>query len=125
MYDLVIRNGRIVDYANDTDGFGDIALAGGRIVAIEESITSPTRSVIDAEGCYVLPGLVDLHVHLDEHFGGDAGHAMLARAGVTTALDLGTPSAAEVFEVAARSGTGLTIACVERLIPGVQLSQAP
>ncbi|MEN3269362.1 hypothetical protein [Pseudonocardia sp.] len=40
--------------------------------------------MIDADGCYVLPGLVDLHVHLDSGFGGDAGHAMLARAGVTT-----------------------------------------
>lgn len=125
MYDLVIRNGRIVDYATDTDTNADIGVTGGRIVAIEESLAGPARSVIDAKGCYVLPGLVDLHVHLDEHFGGDAGHAMLARAGVTTALDLGTPSAAEVFEVAERSGTGLTIACVVRLIPGVQLPETP
>jgi hypothetical protein len=125
MHDLVIRNGRIVDYASDTDRLGDVAVSGGRIVAIDESITTPSRSVIDAEGCYVLPGLVDLHVHLDTDFGGDAGHSMLARAGVTTALDLGTPSATDVFDVAARSGTGLTIACVVRLIPGVQLPESP
>jgi hypothetical protein len=125
MHDLVIRNGRIIDYASETDRFADIAVAGGRIVAIEESISGPARSVIDAEDCYVLPGLVDLHVHLDSGFGGEAGHAMLARAGVTTALDLGTPSATDVFEVAARAGTGLTIACVVRLIPGVQLPESP
>lgn len=125
MHDLLIRNGRIVDYASDIDRFADIAVTGGRIVAIEESLTGAARSVIDAAGCYVLPGLVDLHVHLDKHFGGDAGHAMLARAGVTTALDLGTPSAAEVFEIASRYGTGLTIGCVARLIPGVQVPESP
>jgi len=125
MHDLVIRNGRLIDYAGDTDRFADIAVEGGRITAIEESITGPTRSVIEADGCYVLPGLVDLHVHLDTGFGGDAGHAMLARAGVTTALDLGTPSATDVFEVADRYGTGLTIACVVRLVPGLQLPATP
>src|SRR3954451_18592959 len=125
MYDLLIRNGRIIDYATDTDEVADIAVTGGRIVAIEETITDPTRSVIEAEGCYVLPGLVDLHVHLDKRRNGDAGHAMLARASVTTALDLGAPSAAEVFDVAAQAGTGLTIACVVRLVPGVQLPESP
>jgi Amidohydrolase family len=125
MHDLVIRNGRLVDYATDTDRFADVAIAGGRITAIEESVTGPARSVVDADGCYVLPGLVDLHVHLDTHYGGDAGHAMLARAGVTTALDLGTPSATDVFEVADRYGTGLAIGCVVRLIPGTHLPESP
>jgi hypothetical protein len=125
VHDLVIRNGRVIDYASDIDQTADIAVADGRIVAVEESVSGPARAVIDAEGCYVLPGLVDLHVHLDEYFGGEAGHAMLARAGVTTALDLGTPSADEVFEIAERSGTGLTIGCVVRLIPGVQLPESP
>jgi hypothetical protein len=125
MHDLVIRNGRVVDYATNADTYADIGVADGRITAIEESLAGPARAVIDAEGCYVLPGLVDLHVHLDERFGGDAGHAMLARAGVTTALDLGTPSATEVFEVAERSGTGLTIGCVVRVIPGVQVPESP
>ncbi|GHJ39780.1 dihydroorotase family protein [Streptomyces sp. TS71-3] len=125
MHDLVIKNGRLVDFAGDTDRFADVAVEAGRITAIEDSVTGPTRSVIDADGCYVLPGLVDLHVHLDSGFGGDAGHAMLARAGVTTALDLGTPSAADVFELAERYGTGLNIACVVRLVPGLHLSASP
>jgi hypothetical protein len=124
MHDLVIRNGRVVDHAGDVDRTADIAVADGRIVAVEESVGDPARSVIEAEGCYVLPGLVDLHVHLDERRG-EAGHAMLARAGVTTALDLGTPSVDEVFEIASRSGTGLTIGCVARLIPGVHLPESP
>jgi Amidohydrolase family len=125
LHDIVIRNGRIVDYASDTDRLADLGMTGGRITAIDDSVAGPTRSVIDAGGCYVLPGLVDLHVHLDAQFGGDAGHAMLARAGVTTALDLGTPSAPEVFEIAQRYGTGVTVGCVVRLIPGVQLSESP
>jgi cytosine/adenosine deaminase-related metal-dependent hydrolase len=125
LHDIVIRNGRIVDYAGDTDTRADLAIEGGRITAIENSITGPARSVIEADGCYVLPGLVDVHVHLDEQFGGDAGHAMLARAGVTTALDLGTPSASDVFEIGQRHGTGLTIGCVVRLVPGAQLPESP
>jgi len=125
LHDIVIRNGRIVDYGGDTDTFADLAIEGGRITAIEDSITGPARSVIEADGCYVLPGLVDVHVHLDAQFGGDAGHAMLARAGVTTALDLGTPSASEVFEIGQRNGAGLTIGCVVRLVPGAQLPESP
>lgn len=125
MHDLVIKNGRLIDYAEDSDRFADVAVKDGRITAIEDSLTGPARSVIDADGCYVLPGLVDLHVHLDTGFGGDAGHAMLARAGVTTALDLGTPSATDVFDLADRYGTGLTIACVVRLVPGLQLPATP
>ena len=69
MHDLIIRNGRVIDYASDIDQTADIAVADGRIVAVEESVSDPARAVIDAEGCYVLPGLVDLHVHLDEYFG--------------------------------------------------------
>ncbi|MEW2549903.1 amidohydrolase family protein [Streptomyces sp. NPDC047002] len=125
MYDLVIRNGRVVDHASGTDRYADLAVEGGRIAAVEDEISAPTRSVVEADGCYVLPGLVDLHVHLDTGYGGDAGHAMLARAGVTTALDLGTPSAADVFALADRYGTGLTIACVVRLVPGLHLPAAP
>jgi cytosine/adenosine deaminase-related metal-dependent hydrolase len=125
MHDLVIKRGRVIDYATGTDTFADVAIERGVIVAVDSSIEGRARRELDADGLFVLPGLVDLHVHLSQEFGGAAGHAMLARAGVTTALDLGTLSTADVRSIADLAGTGLTVGCVVRLMPGVHVSKTP
>ena len=65
---LLIKNGRIVDPATQRDEFGDLAIAAGRIVAIGSTAAqdfAPNR-VIDATGCIVAPGLVDLAARLGE-----------------------------------------------------------
>ncbi len=66
---VVIRNGHVVDPSSGIDGKGDLWIEGGRI----RGFTPPGAGageggfeVIDATGLYVLPGLVDLHVHLRE-----------------------------------------------------------
>ena len=64
---LLIQNGRVIDPASGLDKVCNIALAAGRIVSIgdEPKDFTPNR-VIDASGCYVLPGLVDLAARLRE-----------------------------------------------------------
>ncbi|NKE67700.1 dihydroorotase [Ramlibacter sp. RBP-2] len=64
---ILIRNGRVVDPASNCDRTADIAIAAGRILAIGgiPAGFAPTK-VIDATGCLVVPGLVDLSVRLGE-----------------------------------------------------------
>jgi dihydropyrimidinase len=64
MTDLVITGGTIVTAAGS--GVADIAVAGGRIAAIEPDLSGPAAAadaVIDATGMLVLPGVVDVHTH--------------------------------------------------------------
>ncbi len=64
-YDLILRGGRLLDPENAVDGVRDVAIADGRIAAIAESLdTGGTKSVVDARGLLVVPGLVDLHAHV-------------------------------------------------------------
>ncbi len=64
---ILIKNGRVIDPASNFDEICDLALAAGRIIAIKKiaSDFSPNK-VIDAAGCIVAPGLVDLAVRLRE-----------------------------------------------------------
>jgi dihydroorotase len=62
---LLIRGGRVVDAAGERAA--DVLVEGQRIVAVEESLGDTSADlVLDAGGCLVLPGLVDLHTHLRE-----------------------------------------------------------
>jgi dihydroorotase len=62
----LIRGGRILDPATDRDAPGDVLIEDGRIAAVENSIEGADAEVIDAEGLWVTPGLVDIHTHLRE-----------------------------------------------------------
>lgn len=64
---ILIQNGRVIDAASGLDKVCNVALAAGRIIAVdrEPKDFTPTR-VIDASGCLVLPGLVDLAARLRE-----------------------------------------------------------
>ena len=64
---LLIKNGRVIDPATGFDQVGDLAIAAGRIVSMNGALTdfSPNKT-IDATGCIVAPGLIDLSVRLGE-----------------------------------------------------------
>ena len=64
MHDLVIRSGSIIDGSGGPRQEGDIAIEGGRIVAVGERAGSARRE-IDAAGRLVTPGFVDVHTHYD------------------------------------------------------------
>ena len=65
MYDLVIRNGRVIDGGGSPWFKADVAVKDGRVAAIGRLDGSKTASTIDADGRFVVPGLIDIHTHSD------------------------------------------------------------
>lgn len=61
---ILIKNGRIIDPANNIDAELDLLVEDGKIAEIGKSIESKGAETIDAAGLLVTPGLVDIHVHL-------------------------------------------------------------
>ena len=99
-YDLLLRGGRVVDARNRINAVRDVAIAGGRIAAVEAKI-DPARAakVIDVPGLYVAPGLIDIHVHVYAGTGERGSYAgdnsvypdgFTFRSGVTTVVDAGS-----------------------------------
>jgi dihydroorotase len=67
MPDLIIRDGRVIDPANHVDGIRHVVVRDGKIFEVAERIEPAAGAeVVDAKGKWVLPGLIDLHVHLRE-----------------------------------------------------------
>ena len=89
---LLIKNGHIIDPYNNIDEVCDIAVEGKTILKVEKGIASNEKdNVIDAEGCYVFPGLIDHHMHLQPLSNiGVPSEAQCFSAGVTTAVDAGS-----------------------------------
>ncbi|EZH66820.1 allantoinase [Bacillaceae bacterium JMAK1] len=92
MYDLIIKNGAVV-LPHEVKTV-DIGIQGGRIVALSSSLqTQGSTTVYNAENCYIFPGVIDAHVHLNEpgreHWEGfTTGSQMLAAGGCTTYFDM-------------------------------------
>ena len=121
-YDLLIKNGYVVDYASAREGYFDVAVQNGMIAAVESSIGGSAVQELDASGKLVLPGLVDSHVHASAWLGGSYAHTMLVKSGVTSALDMSGPGTS-VLELAREYGTGLNLASsaeLHQLITKVQ-----
>lgn len=85
----LIQNGYVLDPESKREGRLDVLIENDRIIKVEEQITDAVDKVLDATNCYVMPGFIDLHVHLRDpgleyketlETGGKAG----ARGGVTT-----------------------------------------
>ncbi|MDE0483002.1 MAG: amidohydrolase/deacetylase family metallohydrolase [Candidatus Poribacteria bacterium] len=95
-YDLIIKNGTLIDPAQEIHAQKDVAFANGCVSNVGADIpTSEARDVINADGCYVTPGLIDLHVHVFHgvsHFGIEPDPTCLAR-GATTVVDAGSAGA--------------------------------
>lgn len=61
---ILIKNGHIIDPDTKKDQIGDLLLVDDKITEMDTEITKEADRVIDASGCYVMPGIIDLHVHL-------------------------------------------------------------
>lgn len=120
-YDILLKNGTVVDPLNHREEVLDVGIKGGRIAAVAPCLdTGEADDIFDVTGRYVIPGIVDMHTHLSNWLGGPYGHKMLALAGVTTALDMAGPID-QVLELAAQTGAGLNIATIDRLTPGYNI----
>ena len=92
-YDILIRNGEVIDPARRIHKRTDLAVVDGRIAALADGIPAAgAAEVIDASGLYVVPGLVDLHTHCCHAMTGLSIEAdpIAARSGVTTWVDAGS-----------------------------------
>jgi dihydroorotase len=98
-YDLVLKNGHVIDAKNNIDEVMDVAILDGKIAKVAPSIaaTDAVRAV-DVQGLYVTPGLVDIHAHVYTGTGERNSYAgdnsvypdgFTFRVGVTTIVDAG------------------------------------
>ncbi len=85
MHDLVIRGGTVVDGTGSEPFVADVAIDGGRIVAVGR-VEAKGREEIDAAGKVVAPGFVDIHTHYDGQATWDPVMAPSAWHGVTTVI---------------------------------------
>lgn len=85
MHDIVIRGGQIVDGTGAEPFAGDLAIDGGLINSVGD-VADKGRREIDASGCVVSPGFIDLHTHMDAQVGWDPSLTPISWHGVTTAL---------------------------------------
>jgi dihydroorotase len=98
VYDTLISGGLLVDPEADAIRHGDVAIEGGRIAAVGQTLAMPARTVIDASGALVTPGLVDLHAHVAWRLSPTAvdADALAADGGVTTWIDAGSAYATTI-----------------------------
>ncbi|MBE3134624.1 MAG: amidohydrolase family protein, partial [Acidobacteria bacterium] len=84
-YDLLVRNGLVLDGSGSRGVRADIAVAGGRIAGVGRFKGAEAATVIDAAGLVVAPGFIDVHTHADQI----ASHPLaenFIRMGVTTVV---------------------------------------
>lgn len=116
-YDLLLRNGYLVDFLSNFEGKADIGIKDGVICEIAEELNVDLASeAFDLQGAMVMPGIIDTHVHASSWLGGGAGHKMLAIAGVTSALDMSGPGES-VLSLAKNFGVGVNLATIEYVRP--------
>jgi len=90
-FDLILRNGRLIDPASGIDAITDVAFTNGKVAAIGAS-ASQGHSERDVTGCIVMPGMIDFHTHV--YWGGTSisidADQLARRCGTTTWLDVGS-----------------------------------
>jgi dihydroorotase len=100
-YNIVIKSGHVIDPKNNIDEVMDVAISDGKIIQVAKNIDAQKAvQVVDAEGLYVTPGLIDIHSH--NFFGIEPDHqyengnlalppdGFTFRNGVTTVVDAGS-----------------------------------
>ncbi len=97
---MLIKNGRVIDPRTGRDETADILVENGRICKIGQGLSAEGGQVIDASGCVVAPGLVDVHVHFRDP-------------GLTYKEDIQTGAAA------AKKGGFTTVVCMANTKPPV------
>ncbi|NOT26934.1 MAG: amidohydrolase family protein [Acidobacteria bacterium] len=94
-YDLIIRGGRVIDPSLRIDRISDVAIANGRIAAVETSIAGNAAATIDARGKLVVPGLIDIHTHAART---KEGPGLVLADGVTAWVDAGSQGADRIAD---------------------------
>ena len=61
---ILIRGGRVIDPDTKLDQIRDVLLEDGKIARVGEKLKEKADTVLNAKGCWVMPGFIDMHVHL-------------------------------------------------------------
>ncbi|HUS06397.1 MAG TPA: D-aminoacylase [Bryobacteraceae bacterium] len=85
-YDVIIRNGKLVDGTGNPWRMVDVGIQGGRVTSIGNLSSFQATTVIDAKGLIVAPGFVDIHNHSDETIVADGNAESMIRQGVTSMI---------------------------------------
>lgn len=85
-YDLLIRNGRVVDGTGNPSFIGDVAIKDRKIAAVGKLGNVPARRTIDASGLHITPGFIDIHNHSDDTVVRDGNAQSMIRQGVTSMI---------------------------------------
>ena len=85
MYDLIVKGGIVVDGTGSQPFAADVAITDGLIAAVGQDLGAATQEV-DATGCYVTPGFVDIHTHYDGQATWDQEMAPSSWHGITTVV---------------------------------------
>jgi dihydroorotase len=97
-YDLIIKGGRVIDPSVGLDAVRDVAIAAGKIAAVETNITADATETIDARGKIVAPGLIDIHTHAGRS---KEGPPLCLQDGVTGWVDAGSGGADNIDQIVA------------------------
>ena len=99
-FELLLKGAHVIDPKNSVDVVCDVAIEAGKIAAVDKDIpTAQAKKIIQVDGLYVTPGLVDIHVHLyatpdnRDAWAGDKSilpDGFSFRTGVTTMVDTGS-----------------------------------
>ena len=94
-YDLLIRGGTVIDPEAGRPALADVGVLDGRIEAVAPDLPGDAAEVVDARGAYVVPGLVDFHVHVywGSTIWGLEADKIGAAGGTTSFLDTGSAGA--------------------------------
>jgi dihydroorotase len=97
-YDLIVKGGRVIDPSGKLNAVRDVAIAGGRIAAVQTNIEGDAAEMIDARGKLVVPGLIDIHTHAARV---KDGPSLCLADGVTGFIDAGSQGADRISETVA------------------------
>lgn len=98
-YDLLLKGGHVIDAKNNIDAVQDVAIKDGKIAAVAPDLPADqATTVVDAKSLYVVPGIVDIHVHvfadsIQREYTGEHSirpDGFTFRSGVTTVVDAGS-----------------------------------
>ncbi len=123
--DLVLRSARVLDPATDSDAVRDVTVADGLIVEVDQDLEAPpSAEIVDLSGKWLIPGMIDTHVHVGGDLDGvtDPGIGLrsVVQAGATTVIDLGGRFERLVAGIKMH-GAGANVGGLGMLKPGVTL----
>lgn len=85
-YDILIRNGKIIDGAGNNWYYGSVAIKDGKIADVGRTVAGTAATTIDATGLIIAPGFIDVHTHIEGDEEKDPTAASFIYDGVTTVI---------------------------------------